>query len=388
MNVQAFRKKIRDLVFQDKTEEALTLLSKAKLSIEMEKVVASLSAEYKRAKKDKMLNNISQGKNDRRLNKINKTLMDLSDEVEPNPSFIAASVDLLKKPLIKAKKDTAPLPTKINTFVDGLEQKDIKQKDNKKSIMTWGAAALVLLLIISVFIYRTFAGSNPSPVLQNNTAVADDAYLKTGPQIWQKFQAVYQEDFSNVNRSDFRKDIWKTKQARDYSAGVVNGHYVFDLKKDDNNFARCKYLGGISYDTESGLVPYSVSVVIDDSAVCNTSNNCIGRGLTVNHDKDAKPQSAYTFTINDGGDLNFMKLNNVFSPQQGKSLFKTKKKVKKGEVHRLGVISFKGNFYLYFNQKLLTIIQNEDLRGTYNGVYASGQGVHSFDQVTIFKYKK
>lgn len=375
MDKQELIKKIKHLVKENKTEEALKLLSQAQLS-ELDKVVLSLSNRYKRAKEDWMLDNISREDSDRTLNKINTVLLELSDKVESNFHEVKNIEEVEPKKIIDAKS--------VNS---NKEFRPSAKKENKNKKLT---LFLIPVIIVAVFISRTISNKDTNidaafneikSVDEKNKAITPE-YLKQESRLWDNFQILYREDFTNRKKTDFRSDIWNLKENKDYWAGLEkNKWYAFKIKK--SKFSRHKYLGNIPYNAQRESIPFSVKIIFSEESKCGSIQNCIGRGLTFKYNK--KKKSAYSFTINDDGEIKFIKHYNVFQPEKGKSLFKTKVDIRKNHSYQLGIIPYKNEFYLFFDKRFLTTVKDENLNGDLYGVYANGQGIHLFDNVTIFK---
>ncbi|MEM8527456.1 MAG: hypothetical protein AAGG68_22640, partial [Bacteroidota bacterium] len=85
MSEQSLRDEIRNLISENKTEDAFELLSSIQFSREDKQLIV-LNNQYNRVKDELRLNVISKEEGERRINRINLALLDISNKLNPSKS--------------------------------------------------------------------------------------------------------------------------------------------------------------------------------------------------------------------------------------------------------------------------------------------------------------
>lgn len=374
------------LIKSGKTKEAFQLLSEAQLSKNDQRLILLVS-QFSKLQKDAIMNQLSPDEEQRMHTRINKSILEFLDQLD------SEEIENNKK-----KKQEEASKIKLKSESQSLVPKVKKENSLKKY------RAYLLLLLFIPLVYFLLQDRDPIPpqkfssaperIEEGNSSViptVSDEFLKDAKKIWNTGNTLYHEDFSDRNSPGFNKKIWTLDtRSKDYSMKVADdGYYEIIIKTDksDNSFARHKYIGGISYNATTELIPYAAKIRIDKTGTCKAETLCMGRGITTRYHNSKK--SAYAFTINDQGDLQFNRLSDFRKPKNSKNLFTKRVAIKSGGIYELGLVSIGNDFFLYFNKEFLAKVSDRNaLTGKSNGIIACGKGNHLFDEIILEKIEK
>lgn len=366
---------VKLLLTKNKTEDALRLLSKAQLS-ENDKNVIILMGQMSSLQQDSIINKISSEEKHRRQSAINKAILDLSENIDPE-EISTDKLDLAPEKFGLVSKSSSSMK---KTIADSSAELEMKNKKRP----------LWLLLLLFPLIYLVFQFRiTPKPDVRldtENGAREISNYLDDPRTIWNLSQVVYEEDFSDRHAGDFRGDIWGlVPNNADYWMGVKNDDvYVIELKGDRIK-TRHKYLGNIDYNTQDDLVICKAKISLEENSKCSKPKDCLGRGITIDYNKSTR--SAYTLTINDDGVIIFAYLKDFSRPVDRQVLYEQSVLKNDTQTIQLGLASYLENYFLYIDGELIKRLSRKGNKGTYCGVLAAGRGVHAFDEITIQRVK-
>ena len=229
---------------------------------------------------------------------------------------------------------------------------------------------------------ESYSSKQDPPVKQTEPIITTD-FLEANKNPWKYFQPLYFEDFSNYKSPHFLNYIWNKFENDKYACEVKNKRYFFEIKK--TNMIGHKYISSsnFSYDTSKEATPFSVRVKINAEPKCSDEEVCYGRGLTVRFSKNSS--SFYAFTLNDQGELRFLKGPSLRKPNEVEVLQSFKMDVTPGKEYELGIICMKNKFYLYFEKENIQVLEDSTYQSGFNGVICFGSGEHYFDDVLLHK---
>ncbi len=373
MNKAELIQEVEKLIREGKTKEAFQLLSKAQLSKNDRRLIL-LMGQYSQLEEETLTNQLSHEEEHRLRTRLHNSMLKFLEKID-------------HKEIGKNKTSHAISPV-------------VKKEDRQgfiKKYKYYLLPVLLIPLIIAVLLSRISepvnkpvkhgligqTGADYSTTFKN---VSDD-FLKKSANVWRGRPEVFFEDFSDRQSESFRKDIWKLENtSRDHWMGVFqNRFYKIKINngKANNAYTRHKYIGGIDYDAGRDIIPFYAKVVLSKQRSCKDKNFCMGRGPTIRYHKSKR--SAYAYTLNDEGLLQFRRLKNFNKPMDGKLLFKRSINIKPNEIYELGLVAKENKFFLYLDQKIIKIVKDDNpLTGTYNGIIASGEGEHLFDEIGLF----
>lgn len=369
---------VNRLVKKNEIEKAFKVLHNAQYS-KNDTTLTLLHSNWEQVKKQVVLSQLSAEEESRMVIRINRALLQLAQNIDPE------EIELNKSTKQQAIDIEDTKPNKAN------DSSDTWVTVRGASKLNFSKRYLILFLIIplcsAILWHRTAGTDNPSGGSTGKKQDITDHFLKSSKSIWSSSDYLYLETFSDRNNPTFRPDIWKEESRnRDYSMSIEDKrYYKIQIKtdKDKNSFSRNKFLGRYAYDASKDIVPFSVKVLIDESATCKGGTFCLGRGISLRYHHGNK--SAYVFTLNDNGRLQFRRLNDFNNPRSGRTLFSKEIQIKKGKNYELGVVAKENRYFLFLNRKFLfeVVEKQAPLEGRYVGVFASGKGNHLFESLRL-----
>jgi len=213
----------------------------------------------------------------------------------------------------------------------------------------------------------------------------DVSFLEEHPNPWPYFKPLYFEDFTDRHREGFLSYVWNLRDNDAYGCKVNEEEkcYMFEVKR--NSFTGFKFIESaeLNYTKANLPLPYSMQVTLNAENGCPAGQVCYGRGITVRYDKEKK--SGYAFTLNDRGELTFFRFANYKQVSTYHPLFSREISVEAGKTYELGVISIEDRYYLFLNRERIQVVEDGTYRTGFNGVMASGMGIHLMDDIGIYQ---
>ncbi|MEL6943077.1 MAG: hypothetical protein AAFO82_10445, partial [Bacteroidota bacterium] len=102
-------------------------------------------------------------------------------------------------------------------------------------------------------------------------------------------------------------------------------------------------------------------------------------------------RTCYAYTLTNEGDLRFVRVYDIFNPENNVTLHSQRIEIKPKGRYKLGIVCVADNFYLYLDDQLIKRVQDDSFPIGFHGVFANGKGSHFIDNVTVceaFYYAK
>lgn len=189
---------------------------------------------------------------------------------------------------------------------------------------------------------------------------------------WNSLQSEYLEAFDIPYEGI--EDVWRVSEDNIWSSAISNGKYCLTNNQGKNDI-RYIYVGLKQKDVSD--LPVSVEVKI---ANFNDSTPFSSGGLLYRFDRRNK--FYYAFTISKNGNVSFYKrnvtgFNVIYSGQSDK--------IRTDGLNKLAIIGLNSFFYLYINDSLVKVIEDEELKFGDTGVIGVSIGKYCFDNFNIYK---
>ena len=191
---------------------------------------------------------------------------------------------------------------------------------------------------------------------------------------WKSLQSDYLESFDVTYTDPKMKAAWPTFKDGPWTGSISDGTYCYANTSDETS-AQYNYVGIGERDISN--TPTSVEV---NTKNFSNSTPISAGGLLYRFDKEKAYY--YAFTLSNRGVIYFYLRNadgyNVLYSGKSDSFVS-------GSFNKLAIIGKGSSLYLYINDSLEKIVEDEELKSGDSGIIGIGIGRHCFDNFTIYK---